>query len=117
MTCSKTNFIYFAHLFINNHFTSTICIYCCLLNIIQKKNIYYHIATLVTNLKMSNKLKEINIKNYTYYFYDNIINIKNLDPNNINIDEKPNKNIFIYYIGCVTVNDLTYTTVDILLIK
>ena len=33
-------------------------------------------------------------------------NIINLDPNNINIDEKSNKNILIYYIGHVTLNSV-----------
>ena len=37
---------------------------------------------------MSNKVKDINIKNHTYYFFDGIINIKDFDPNNIKIDEK-----------------------------
>ena len=37
---------------------------------------------------MSNKVKDIDIKNRTYYFFDDIINIKKFDPNNIKIDEK-----------------------------
>ena len=37
---------------------------------------------------MSNKVKDTNIKNCTYYFFDNIINIKKFDPNNIRKDEK-----------------------------
>ena len=32
----------------------------------------------------------------TYYFFNDIINIKNFDPNNIKLDEKSNKNILIY---------------------
>ena len=47
--------------------------------------------------------KDINIKNCTNYFLDDIINIKDFDPNNIKIDEKSNKNILIYYIGYVTI--------------
>ena len=47
----------------------------------------------------------ISIKNRTYYFFDDIINIKNFDPNNIKIDEKSYKNILIYYIGYVTIKD------------
>ena len=50
---------------------------------------------------MSNKVKNISIKNRTYYFFNDIINIKNFDPNNIKIDEKSYKNISIYYIGYV----------------
>ena len=37
---------------------------------------------------MSYKIKDIDIKNRTYYFFDDIINIKSFDPNNIKIDEK-----------------------------
>ena len=37
---------------------------------------------------MSNKFIELDIKNCTYHFYDDIINIKNLDPNKVTIDEK-----------------------------
>ena len=48
---------------------------------------------------MSNKVKDIDIKNRTYYFFNNIINIKNFDLNNIKVDEKLYKNILIYYIG------------------
>ena len=32
---------------------------------------------------MSNKFKYIDIKNHTYYFFNDIINIKMFDPNNI----------------------------------
>ena len=38
----------------------------------------------------------MDIKNRTYYFLNDIINIKNFDPNNIKIDEKSYKNILIY---------------------
>ena len=55
---------------------------------------------------MSNKAKDISIKSHTYYFFDNIIKIKNSNPNNIKIDETFYKNILIYYIGYVTIKDL-----------
>ena len=45
---------------------------------------------------MSNKIKDTNIKSHTYYFFDDIINIKSFDPNKIKIDEKSYKNILIY---------------------
>ena len=41
---------------------------------------------------MSNKLKDIDIKNRTYCFFSDIY-IRNFDPNNIKIDEKPYKSI------------------------
>ena len=52
---------------------------------------------------MSNKVKDININNRTYYFFNDIINIESFEPNNIKIDEKSYKNILIYYIGYVTI--------------
>ena len=32
--------------------------------------------------------KEINIKNRTYYFYNDIIDVKNFDSNNLKLDKK-----------------------------
>ena len=48
-------------------------------------------------------IKEINIKNQTYYFFDDMINIKDFDPNLLKIDKKSYENIDIYYIGYITV--------------
>ena len=62
---------------------------------------------------MSNQFKDIDIKNHTYYIFDDIINIKNFDPNNIKIYEKSCKNIFIYYIGHVTIKSLTCVKTNI----
>ena len=53
---------------------------------------------------MSNKVKDIDIKNRTYYFFDDIINMKKFYLNNIKIDEKSYKKILIYYIGSVIRN-------------
>ena len=61
---------------------------------------------------MSNKTKDIDIKNHTYYFFDDIINIKNFDPNNNKIDEKYYKNILIYYISYVTIKDSKYVKIN-----
>ena len=36
---------------------------------------------------MDNKFKDITIKSCTYYFFDDIIKLKNLDPNKIKIEE------------------------------
>ena len=52
---------------------------------------------------MSNKVKDIDIKNRIYYFANDIIHIKNFDPINIKTDQKSCKNILIYYIGYVTI--------------
>ena len=57
---------------------------------------------------MSNKVKDIHIKNWTYYFFNDIMHIKNFDPNNTKLDEKSCKNIFIYYIGYLTIKEWKY---------
>ena len=54
---------------------------------------------------MSNKVKDIDIKNRAYYIFNDSINIKNFNPNNIKIDEKSHKNILIYYIGYLTITE------------
>ena len=38
-------------------------------------------------------IKEVNIKNRTYYFYDDMINIKDFDSNLLKIDKTSFKNI------------------------
>ena len=51
------------------------------------------------------RVKEIDIKNCMYHFFDGIINIRNLDANNIKINEKSYyENILICFVGCVTPN-------------
>ena len=57
-------------------------------------------------------IKEINIKNRTYYFFDDMINIKDFDPNLLKIDKKSYKNIDIYYIGYITVKDSYYVKIN-----
>ena len=57
-------------------------------------------------------VKDINIKNHTYYFFDDIINVKELDPNSIKKDETSCKNILIYYIACVTIKDSKYVIIN-----
>ena len=54
---------------------------------------------------MSNKVKDLNIKNRTYYFFNDIIDIEKFYPNNIKIDENSYKNILIYYIRYVTIKE------------
>ena len=48
------------------------------------------------------EVKQINIKNRTHYFYNNIINIKNFDAKLLKIDKKSCKDIDIYNIGYIT---------------
>ena len=63
---------------------------------------------------MMKKLKEKDIKDCTYYFFDDMmITIKSLDPNSQTKirSKKSNKNI-IHYIGYMTVKNLSYATVN-----
>ena len=62
---------------------------------------------------MSKKVKDISIKNHTYYFFDAIISIKIFDLNNIKINEKSYKHFLIYCIGYVTIKDLKYVKINI----
>ena len=45
---------------------------------------------------MNNELKEIDIKSYIYYYFDDINNINDLNIDNILINEKSYENILIY---------------------
>ena len=57
-------------------------------------------------------IKEINIKNRTYYFFDDMINIKNFQSKLLKIDKKLYKDIDIYYIGYITVKDSDYVRIS-----
>ena len=46
---------------------------------------------------------EINIKNRTYYFYNDQIDLKDFDARLLKIDKKNHNETDIYYIGYVTV--------------
>ena len=43
-------------------------------------------------------IKDLNIENRTYYFYNELINIKHFDSSLLKLDKKSFKNIAIYYI-------------------
>ena len=44
----------------------------------------------------------MNIKNRTYYFYNDLINIKDIDAKLLKVDKKTSMGLGIYYIGYVT---------------
>ena len=48
-------------------------------------------------------IKEINIKNERYYFFDDMVEIKNFHSNLLKIDKKLYKDIDIYCIGYITI--------------
>ena len=52
--------------------------------------------------------KQINIKNRTYYFYNDIIDIETFDSNMLKLDKKTYKNLDIYNIGYVTIKQIGY---------
>ena len=52
------------------------------------------------------EVKQINIKNRTYYFYNDMINLKNFESNLLKIDRKSYKNIGIYNIGYITIKKI-----------
>ena len=58
-------------------------------------------------------IKQINTKDRTYYFLDDMINIKNFDSNLPKIYKKIFKNIDIYYIGYITMKDFDYVIIHI----
>ena len=52
-------------------------------------------------------IKQINIKNHTYYFFNDVINIKDFNPNLIKIDKRSYKNIGIYHIGYIAIKSIS----------
>ena len=51
-------------------------------------------------------IKQINIKNRTYHFLNDIINIEEFDSNLLKIDKKSYKDIDIYNIGYITIKKI-----------
>ena len=49
------------------------------------------------------EVKQINIKNGTYYFYNDIIDVKGFDSILLKIDRRSYKNIGIYNIEYITI--------------
>ena len=47
-------------------------------------------------------IKQLNIKNRTYYFYNDLINLDGFDADLLKLDKKGDMNINVYYIGYVT---------------
>ena len=51
-------------------------------------------------------IKQIHIKNRIYYFYNDMINIKNVDPILSKIDRKSYKDIGLYNIGYIAIKTI-----------
>ena len=60
-------------------------------------------------------IKQINIKNRTYYFYNDIIDIETFDSSNLKLDKKPYKNLDIYNIWYVAIKKIAhgYDSIDV----
>ena len=52
--------------------------------------------------------KEININERSYYFYNDIIDLKTFDSNNLKLDKKTYKDLDIFNIGYVTIKKIGY---------
>ena len=52
-------------------------------------------------------IKQTNIKNRAYHFFNDMINIEDFDSNLLKIDKKSYKNIDIYYIGYITIRSIS----------
>ena len=63
------------------------------------------------------EIKQINIKNRIYYFYNDQINLKDFDARLLKVDKKDYKEIDIYYMGCVTVKKLPVVMILIVYIS
>ena len=57
-------------------------------------------------------IKEINIKNGTYYFFDDMTDITNFDISVLKIDKVSYKNIDTYYIGYITMKGSDYVKIS-----
>ena len=52
------------------------------------------------------QVKEINIKNRTYYFFNDMIKIEEFDSTLLKVDKKSYKGIDIYYVGYITIKKI-----------
>ena len=52
------------------------------------------------------EVKQINIKNWTYYFHNDMINLKTFELNLLKIDKKSYKNIGTYNLGYTTIKKI-----------
>ena len=51
-------------------------------------------------------IKQFNIENRIYYFFNEKINSKSFEPNLLEMEKKLYKNIDIYYIGHITIKNI-----------
>ena len=56
--------------------------------------------------------KQLNIKSRTYYFYNDLINLKDFDPSLLKLDKKLSMDTSTYYIGYVTKPECSINSVN-----
>ena len=88
---SATYFIYYKYINLDK---KTVC----KKGFILQTKIYW-----IKFLKHIKMVKDISIKNRNYYFFNNMIGLKDFDETNLKIDKKYYKHIDSYYIGCITI--------------
>ena len=64
------------------------------------------IKKLIIRMYKMGTIKQINIKNRTYYFYYDIIELENFDSSLLKKDKKSYKDIGIYNIGYITIKKI-----------
>ena len=53
-------------------------------------------------------IKQIDIKNWTYYFFDDMINIEDFESNLLKLNKKWCKNVDVYYIGYIIIKNIDH---------
>ena len=61
----------------------------------------YHSSLVFFFITYKMATKQMNIKNRTYYYYNDLINITNFEASNLKLDNKTSLGLHIYYIGYV----------------
>ena len=61
------------------------------------------LSKIIDNTYKMGTIKQINTKNWTYYFYNDIIDLENFDSSLLKLDKKSHKDIYIYNIGYITI--------------
>ena len=69
-------------------------------------NMILSIKQKIININGKSKTNKYYIKSRTYYFYDDMINLRDFKSNLLKIDKKSYKNIGIYNIGYITIKKI-----------
>ena len=58
------------------------------------------------------KVKDLNIKNQTYYYFDDTIDKREFESNLLKIDKKLCRDFYIYYISYLTIKKFSHCNGD-----